>query len=149
MRQGKFQVFIFVISAHIKRVETHAIECLYVINYVVGFGDACYNFLIGSRSKSIKVGDNCKDLTFGDSCYSLAFGDNSNPSQMSGSCTYPQMSGSCIHPQMSVSSNYPQMSVCCNYPQISWLGNRSEEHTSELQSPLIISYAVFCLKKKK
>ena len=25
---------------------------------------------------------------------------------------------------------------------------RSEEHTSELQSPLIISYAVFCLKKK-
>ena len=24
---------------------------------------------------------------------------------------------------------------------------RSEEHTSELQSPLIISYAVFCLKK--
>ena len=26
---------------------------------------------------------------------------------------------------------------------------RSEEHTSELQSPLLISYAVFCLKKKK
>ena len=26
-------------------------------------------------------------------------------------------------------------------------GERSEEHTSELQSPLIISYAVFCLKK--
>src|SRR5881398_1638899 len=25
---------------------------------------------------------------------------------------------------------------------------RSEEHTSELQSPLNISYAVFCLKKK-
>src|SRR5881398_4173523 len=27
--------------------------------------------------------------------------------------------------------------------------SRSEEHTSELQSPLNISYAVFCLKKKK
>jgi len=27
--------------------------------------------------------------------------------------------------------------------------NRSEEHTSELQSPDLISYAVFCLKKKK
>src|SRR5881398_4155793 len=27
-------------------------------------------------------------------------------------------------------------------------GWRSEEHTSELQSPLNISYAVFCLKKK-
>ena len=26
---------------------------------------------------------------------------------------------------------------------------RSEEHTSELQSPRCISYAVFCLKKKK
>src|SRR5213595_3986077 len=26
---------------------------------------------------------------------------------------------------------------------------RSEEHTSELQSPSVISYAVFCLKKKQ
>src|SRR5216117_1497792 len=26
--------------------------------------------------------------------------------------------------------------------------SRSEEHTSELQSPFLISYAVFCLKKK-
>src|SRR3546814_4724502 len=33
--------------------------------------------------------------------------------------------------------------VCC-----SWLP-RSEEHTSELQSLMRISYAVFCLKKKK
>src|SRR3546814_6549297 len=31
-----------------------------------------------------------------------------------------------------------------------WLAsNRSEEHTSELQSLMRISYAVFCLKKKK
>ena len=28
-------------------------------------------------------------------------------------------------------------------------GRRSEEHTSELQSHSFISYAVFCLKKKK
>src|ERR1051325_5341391 len=28
------------------------------------------------------------------------------------------------------------------------LADRSEEHTSELQSPYVISYAVFCLKKK-
>src|SRR3546814_8762109 len=28
-------------------------------------------------------------------------------------------------------------------------GRRSEEHTSELQSLMSISYAVFCLKKKK
>src|SRR3546814_5975518 len=30
-----------------------------------------------------------------------------------------------------------------------WLNLRSEEHTSELQSLMRISYAVFCLKKKK
>ena len=30
-----------------------------------------------------------------------------------------------------------------------WRVGRSEEHTSELQSPVPISYAVFCLKKKK
>src|SRR3546814_2348222 len=30
---------------------------------------------------------------------------------------------------------------------VTWLG-RSEEHTSELQSLMRISYAVFCLKKK-
>src|SRR6184192_938762 len=33
-------------------------------------------------------------------------------------------------------------------PEEQLLG-RSEEHTSELQSPIDISYAVFCLKKKK
>src|SRR3546814_1279260 len=33
-------------------------------------------------------------------------------------------------------------------PQIAW-HLRSEEHTSELQSLMRISYAVFCLKKKK
>src|SRR3546814_2668262 len=32
---------------------------------------------------------------------------------------------------------------------ISWEQKRSEEHTSELQSLMRISYAVFCLKKKK
>src|SRR3546814_10341422 len=30
-----------------------------------------------------------------------------------------------------------------------WAVTRSEEHTSELQSLMRISYAVFCLKKKK
>src|SRR3546814_8028146 len=34
-------------------------------------------------------------------------------------------------------------------PQRIRLGRRSEEHTSELQSLMRISYAVFCLKKKK
>src|SRR3546814_3843346 len=37
------------------------------------------------------------------------------------------------------------LDLCCNLalPQL-----RSEEHTSELQSLMRISYAVFCLKKK-
>src|SRR3546814_2171820 len=34
-------------------------------------------------------------------------------------------------------------------PFAGWLLGRSEEHTSELQSLMRISYAVFCLKKKK
>src|SRR3546814_4021928 len=32
--------------------------------------------------------------------------------------------------------------------QPEWLNHRSEEHTSELQSLMRISYAVFCLKNK-
>src|SRR3546814_1289552 len=33
-------------------------------------------------------------------------------------------------------------------PEDKWISFRSEEHTSELQSLIRISYAVFCLKKK-
>src|SRR3546814_9041062 len=43
----------------------------------------------------------------------------------------------------------------CRHPRIPWRSHaaagvlvRSEEHTSELQSLMRISYAVFCLKKK-
>src|SRR3546814_2404198 len=36
-----------------------------------------------------------------------------------------------------------------NLPGMDGLEVRSEEHTSELQSLMRISYAVFCLKKKK
>src|SRR3546814_5204892 len=44
-------------------------------------------------------------------------------------------------------------SVCAGFmpsgPRPRWQAGRSEEHTSELQSLMRISYAVFCLKKKK
>src|SRR3546814_5304607 len=43
-------------------------------------------------------------------------------------------------------------STSCAWPATFTLGQtrtRSEEHTSELQSLMRISYAVFCLKKKK
>src|SRR3546814_6485597 len=38
---------------------------------------------------------------------------------------------------------------CAASPDASRFNDRSEEHTSELQSLMRISYAVFCLKKKK
>src|SRR3546814_4205025 len=38
--------------------------------------------------------------------------------------------------------------ICRQLPAVARIG-RSEEHTSELQSLMRISYAVFCLKKKK
>src|SRR3546814_4392408 len=39
---------------------------------------------------------------------------------------------------------------CCSLPPPAMgRASRSEEHTSELQSLMRISYAVFCLKKKK
>src|SRR3546814_5973160 len=43
-----------------------------------------------------------------------------------------------------------QFTAVINPPQamIMAIGARSEEHTSELQSLMRISYAVFCLKKK-
>src|SRR3546814_1472808 len=40
---------------------------------------------------------------------------------------------------------YPRTSRCSSRHPV----GRSEEHTSELQSLMRISYAVFCLKKKK
>src|SRR3546814_4923401 len=50
---------------------------------------------------------------------------------------------------------YPQLFFALKWAgaaYLAWLGAsmlRSEEHTSELQSLMRISYAVFCLKKKK
>src|SRR3546814_10787624 len=43
----------------------------------------------------------------------------------------------------------PRETAKAFYRAIYWAGPRSEEHTSELQSLMRISYAVFCLKKKK
>src|SRR5210317_2586631 len=49
-------------------------------------------------------------------------------------------------------SHHPARLLSCRQHGSSttgWGGERSEEHTSELQSHSEISYAVFCLKKKK
>src|SRR3546814_1765864 len=43
----------------------------------------------------------------------------------------------------------PQRLRAAGMPVLTWTVRRSEEHTSELQSLMRNSYAVFCLKKKK
>src|SRR3546814_5728871 len=52
-----------------------------------------------------------------------------------------------VHHVVSMFSR-PVLGICGREVTIA-LGCRSEEHTSELQSLMRISYAVFCLKKKK
>src|SRR3546814_3341394 len=49
-----------------------------------------------------------------------------------------------------VTTSKPSIAACsAQIGSISVTSTRSEEHTSELQSLIRISYAVFCLKKKK
>src|SRR3546814_1670803 len=69
-------------------------------------------------------------------------------------CSWPSNS-LCSKTDMTPSGKAPVREACFLAP-LSNLGfptqifnrNRSEEHTSELQSLMRISYAVFCLKKK-
>src|SRR3546814_2109207 len=49
----------------------------------------------------------------------------------------------------SVVSEWPAVDVALPEATAAHRSERSEEHTSELQSLMRISYAVFCLKKKK
>src|SRR3546814_1064702 len=50
----------------------------------------------------------------------------------------PDVAGRRFHPRQQIHLRFPRPGV----------PHRSEEHTSELQSLMRISYAVFCLKKK-
>src|SRR3546814_5598202 len=55
-----------------------------------------------------------------------------------------------VGPGLLAGSDVPDQLVAARDGRIAGVaGTRSEEHTSELQSLLRISYAVFCLKKKK
>src|SRR3546814_1799893 len=60
--------------------------------------------------------------------------------------------GKCDHPLGCILAAVPD-DVLAGFAQFRIYGvidvKRSEEHTSELQSLMRISYAVFCLKKKK
>src|SRR3546814_7335889 len=53
-----------------------------------------------------------------------------------------------IHGGAGVSNDFP-LAYMYAMQRTLRLADRSEEHTSELQSLMRISYAVFCLKKKK
>src|SRR3546814_7563211 len=60
------------------------------------------------------------------------------------------ISGAVAKPNSSAPSNAPiATSRPVRRPPSTCTAMRSEEHTSELQSLMRISYAVFCLKKKK
>src|SRR3546814_7136919 len=61
-----------------------------------------------------------------------------------------------VKPASSTTLAISMVESMCSSTGMSWIGampgalfQRSEEHTSELQSLMRISYAVFCLKKKK
>src|SRR3546814_8596084 len=63
-------------------------------------------------------------------------------------------SGGYINGTLSLYGNFAGDSFSASMPEAidlseATLAVRSEEHTSELQSLMRISYAVFCLKKKK
>src|SRR3546814_4776783 len=62
-------------------------------------------------------------------------------------CDFPwlTMQFHCLQPSASIGR--PPRAKC--YGSLQARQIRSEEHTSELQSLMRISYAVFCLKKKK
>src|SRR3546814_4784161 len=57
------------------------------------------------------------------------------------------------HPLGYICGQVAAIALCVDSPQLAVVHQhqtiRSEEHTSELQSLMRISYAVFCLKKKK
>src|SRR5216117_4425211 len=61
----------------------------------------------------------------------------------SGSLTSEQLTQEYINRILALDQNGPGVNSV-----IELNPDRSEEHTSELQSPFLISYAVFCLKKK-
>src|SRR3546814_1849083 len=54
-----------------------------------------------------------------------------------------------IDTQIPIRQGLPSSQILSSYIGLLVEGKRSEEHTSELQSLMRISYAVFCLKKKK
>src|SRR3546814_10485549 len=72
--------------------------------------------------------------------------DGANPAYGTFASRYPPARKSTGPRGQEVALESMQGGAC---PALCALTSRSEEHTSELQSLMRISYAVFCLKKKK
>src|SRR3546814_1573337 len=69
----------------------------------------------------------------------------SAPAMSSAAVTASQMSDECAEMMKAATSQGDKL---CKGLTLDCIAKRSEEHTSELQSLMRISYAVFCLKKK-
>src|SRR3546814_16968427 len=90
------------------------------------------------------------DTLFGD--FDAAFA--SAPFKLDARYTTPDHSHAMMEPHASIASwDGDKLTLWTSNQMIAWstgdVAKRSEEHTSELQSLMRISYAVFCLKKKK
>src|SRR3546814_9729337 len=103
----------------------------------------------------MRISDWSSDVCSSDLRYlPSAFCDGVRPTASTGSFAGACGSGSWLrknaHPQISrpipASMMITKASDHMIFSAVGWL--RSEEHTSELQSLMRISYAVFCLKKK-
>src|SRR3546814_4902163 len=74
------------------------------------------------------------------------FRRSGGPSQV-----WPSTTSFCMKPLIWPSASFQNCLIqgLCSIANLVMPSQRSEEHTSELQSLMRISYAVFCLKKKK
>src|SRR3546814_9106390 len=96
--------------------------------------DVCSSDLLGRLSALSLVRPL---VTATDGSFSIAF------SRLTGRGVVVTSTRGCV-PSRRPSCRLSHASVACAH-----FASRSEEHTSELQSLMRISYAVFCLKKKK
>src|SRR3546814_10620948 len=75
---------------------------------------------------------------------------STNLADAAGTCSMPTSTASlaCRHSWCGSPTSHVRLSIPA-HGVTAWISRRSEEHTSELQSLMRISYAVFCLKKKR
>src|SRR3546814_7006016 len=91
----------------------------------------------------MRISDWSSDVCSSDLSSTIAIDTPSAPTFLrSASTLSPMSAGGSAHAGIATDSISDRASRC-------FMAGRSEEHTSELQSLMRISYAVFCLKTKK